>query len=576
MIVICKNCDTKYDIKDEVIPEQGAQLKCAKCEKMIFVTKESNSENKEPELKEDGNEVTTPFSDFDERPTILAPESFHDDYNLNKSEEELDPESSSKSGISPNFLSKNHESGPSFEEVFDDFEEELSNEDNKKTKQEAKQDTKNENSEKLESNTVKKPKKENFDDALDDFFDDLTKQPNDSDKKETGTADKKESVDVEIEEVGVDVEIEEVKADSEEEKTIDLTSSTSPSDGDDDSALKHDDGETQEISNMQMEELKEKLKDGLNDSDFVEGRNNLGINDEQDKNSKIFVKLEDGPIFEFQIEKDMIQWLKAKSSLNGVLYSLDNIEFSPILNHQIFKDVEEIIRKAKDEEVDVVSASDILERKDISKKANLMPVVSLLGLLIVLLIVYILHLSDTMHLSFLDSITPKSKVIIEKHTEIEEETTKVKIKKINKQEKGHSSNATEVTDVALQHRPENKEEKKIEDNKEIKKEEKIEEKIEEKKEEEVYKILPKEKRAYYKKARLAVKAKKVAEAKKRYLTIAYNYPKEAEAYGVLYGLLKKDKDTKKHASKFIKAYKALNAKKANKTVTKELIKELLK
>jgi hypothetical protein len=92
---------------------------------------------------------------------------------------------------------------------------------------------------------------------------------------------------------------------------------------------------------------------------------------------------------------------------------------------------------------------------------------------------------------------------------------------------------------------------------------------------EVHKIKSSEKRAYYKKARLAVKAKKTDEAKILYLTIAYNYPKEAEAYGVLFGILKNDKKDKKHASKFLKAYKALLDKKENETVNKDLIESIL-
>lgn len=32
MIVTCPSCDAKYRVRDEVVPKQGAELKCAKCE----------------------------------------------------------------------------------------------------------------------------------------------------------------------------------------------------------------------------------------------------------------------------------------------------------------------------------------------------------------------------------------------------------------------------------------------------------------------------------------------------------------------------------------------------------------
>ncbi len=590
MIVICKSCNTKYDIKDEVIPEQGAQLKCAKCENMIFVTKNNVDSNENTSMSEP--DTSNPFSDFDERPTILAPESFHEDFNLEKAANDavLDDDSSSKSGVSPNFLSEKHKSGPSFDEVFDDFEEELSNDDKKKSTL----DNQNENSRKLSTHS-KNTKKDDIDDGLDDLFNDLTSDSEDEEETLQLKVDASESkVDDEP-----TLDIEEMEKKQAEEKKLkeeklekqdifprDTTSNIKAP------KISNDDGETQEISNLQMEKLKEKLKDGLSDSDFIDARNDSDIKEQKNTESKIFVKLENGPSIEFQVEKDLIQWLKAKSSLKGVLYSLDDIEFSPILNHQLFKDVEEIIKKAKDEKVDVVSASDILEKREQPKKANLMPVVAGLGILVVLLIIYILHLSNVVNISFLDSVTPKPKIIKINHTEIEEITTKVKIKKIKKEEinkpsdnsagdkKGENNNSAGAeTQKNTNEVNENTEKKASETPKEDDKKEEIKKDETAKKEtkkEEIYKISPKEKRGYYRKARLAVKAKKTKEAKKMYLTLAYNYPKEAEAYGVLFGILKKDKNTKKYASKFIKAYKALASKKENTFVSKDLIKELLK
>ncbi len=582
MIVVCKNCNTKYDIKEDVIPDQGAQLKCAKCENMIFVTRDNvkTDISSEPENNES---LSAPFSDFDERPTILAPESFHENLNKELNDTALDAESSSKSGISPSFLSDKHKSGPSFDEVFDDFEEEISNDDKKKTSL----NTQDENSKKLE-NIDKPVKKDSIDDDLDNLFNDLTSDSKSKHEKEVLDEKVKDTSSLKLDDEPT-LDIEEMERKQEEEKRLkkeeinkenlfkqDTSSNTKVP------KINNDDGETQEISNLQMEELKEKLKDGLNDSDFIGTENSSNVKNENNENSKIFVKLENGPSIEFQIEKDLIQWLKAKSSLKGVLYSLDDIEFSPILNHQLFKDVEEIIKKAKDEEVDVVSASDILEKRELPKKANLMPIVMILGVLIVLLVVYILHLSNVVNISFLDAITPKPKIIKINHTEIEEATTRVKIKKIKKEEVKKEEVKKEVKKEEVKKEEVKKEVKKEEVKKEeVKKEEvkKEEAKKEEAKKEvkkEIHKISSKEKRGYYKKARLAVKAKKVKIAKEMYLTLAYNFPKEAEAYGVLFGILKKDKDTKKYASKFIRAYKALVAKKENTFVNKKLIKELLK
>ena len=46
MKVQCSKCDSKYNIKDEKIPENGAKIKCPKCQNVISVMKH------EPELPE--------------------------------------------------------------------------------------------------------------------------------------------------------------------------------------------------------------------------------------------------------------------------------------------------------------------------------------------------------------------------------------------------------------------------------------------------------------------------------------------------------------------------------------------
>ena len=453
-----------------------------------------------------------------------------------------------------------------------------------------------------------------MEDELDNFFDDLgldNDKPSNSPKKDTESISKdiKNEVSVNVE----SVEPEEISVEPEsleEDKKVE-----------NDDSKKINDDETREISNVKMKELKEQLKDGLTDSDFTESRNQIDIT--ENKNSKIFVKVEEGPVFEFQVEKDMIQWLKAKSSLKGVLYSLDNKEFSPILTHQIFKDVEEILNREKDGEMEVIPASEILNKKEIEKKSYSFKGLFVLSLLINLaLIGYLVYSLRNQNNSY-DKNTRDSKRIetVKKEMVKTEEKKKENIQK--QQEKKNIDNTQKDNSIKTSENkvetPENKNKVKVSENKvkadnevkndtkkdnntsnnskndekskeQVKKEENTQKqepkkentKAEAKKEEntqkqepKIEKITLKQKRGYYRKARLAFKAKKFKEAKKLYLTLAYNFPKEAEPYGVLFQILKKEKDNKKYAGKFIKAYKSLIKKRKNKTVDKKLIEQLL-
>ncbi len=46
MIIECPNCHTKFNVKDELIPEEGRKVKCSKC-KNIFIAHKTKPEEKE-------------------------------------------------------------------------------------------------------------------------------------------------------------------------------------------------------------------------------------------------------------------------------------------------------------------------------------------------------------------------------------------------------------------------------------------------------------------------------------------------------------------------------------------------
>ena len=60
MIISCKNCNKKFEVDDNLIPEQGRLLQCSSCDhKWFFKKTEKLIEKKEPKkiIKEDDNKI---------------------------------------------------------------------------------------------------------------------------------------------------------------------------------------------------------------------------------------------------------------------------------------------------------------------------------------------------------------------------------------------------------------------------------------------------------------------------------------------------------------------------------------
>ena len=60
MIISCENCNKKFEVDDNLIPEQGRLLQCSSCDhKWFFKKTEKLIEKKEPKkiIKEDGNKI---------------------------------------------------------------------------------------------------------------------------------------------------------------------------------------------------------------------------------------------------------------------------------------------------------------------------------------------------------------------------------------------------------------------------------------------------------------------------------------------------------------------------------------
>ena len=60
MIISCENCNKRFEVSDNLIPEQGRLLQCSSCEhKWFFKKTEKLIEKKEPKkiIKEDDNKI---------------------------------------------------------------------------------------------------------------------------------------------------------------------------------------------------------------------------------------------------------------------------------------------------------------------------------------------------------------------------------------------------------------------------------------------------------------------------------------------------------------------------------------
>ena len=60
MIISCENCNKKFEVSDNLIPEQGRLLQCSSCDhKWFFKKTEKLIEKKEPKkiIKEDDNKI---------------------------------------------------------------------------------------------------------------------------------------------------------------------------------------------------------------------------------------------------------------------------------------------------------------------------------------------------------------------------------------------------------------------------------------------------------------------------------------------------------------------------------------
>ena len=60
MIISCENCNKRFEVSDNLIPEQGRLLQCSSCDhKWFFKKTEKLIEKKEPKkiIKEDDNKI---------------------------------------------------------------------------------------------------------------------------------------------------------------------------------------------------------------------------------------------------------------------------------------------------------------------------------------------------------------------------------------------------------------------------------------------------------------------------------------------------------------------------------------
>ena len=524
MIIICDKCNTKFNIKDSIIPDEGADFKCTKCSNLLhlkkevkvdIIKKEIKIKKEEPkkvddldygalfgddtkeEVKKDesfddlfGNN----FAKFEEQPTIVAPTEEVDYDSLKDVADELDlgvetPISSnvassiddleSSFSESPNFLSKNAEDGPSFDDVF------------------------------------------GGNDLANDFLD-------------------------------------------EDEKT-----QIAPYQDEDIKAFVK---KANEESENKVKKFKEELKTSLEDENFDKKPEDWKPEDSSSF-KHITIKDEKDVTYEFKEENDLLEWIKTRKDLNTLLYSHDNKNFESITNFSPVKNlVDEFNAKLNAEEavsVDEISfKSPVLsqelekveEQKEEEEKKGGFG--KFLLILIVLLLIaagtlYVLHTQKIVNIPFLppveatekvDNTNKDTKVDANKDTKVDEKKDDAKV-----DEKKDDTKVDEKKDDTKV------DEKKDDANKDTKVEKKE---------------TRKEKRKRYRTAKKLFDTKKFEEAKVAYLKLAMDYPEDAEPYGVLYVIFKNlgDKTT---AYKFRKAYKQLSSEQKNIVVSADLLKKLL-
>jgi predicted Zn finger-like uncharacterized protein len=74
MIIVCNNCNKKFDIDSALIPEKGRLLQCNGCDHKWFFKKELTEEPITPVKIKEPTEVVKPFKDESEHLKVKNPE----------------------------------------------------------------------------------------------------------------------------------------------------------------------------------------------------------------------------------------------------------------------------------------------------------------------------------------------------------------------------------------------------------------------------------------------------------------------------------------------------------------------
>ncbi len=588
MLIVCPGCETKYNIKDELVPPQGAQLKCSKCQKIIYIKKDEG--NKEIPVQQKSVVPENSFSDFEDRPTVLSPSSLGlsdnwlEQQKLSNSQEkkvtfkEDEPKlNESKINTTKVNTQKVIKAEVPFDDIFKNFNDTLNEENDDILNEKISNVMTEEDTSNFQANETSSKSGE-YSSKSDKYI----KSPNFLSK----TSEKGPSFSEVFNDFSDEVEDNEEEILPDEDDAKPLPVITKP-------VVKkiQEDTDTTEMSLFEMDKLREKLKDGLIDDDF--SKENIKdaelFKDDLKSAVKIFIKVEEGPSYEFQSENDIEEWLKKRNDLKGLTYSLDNKNFEPILTHPVFSKLktETAISEAKEENKtpqnnETVSENQETKQPVIKQQKSIWGfVAAVLFVIIILLTVYILQLAEIVNISFLEALTPKKQVVVK--TIEPDESVKVKFKKnttetdikVDETKKDETKTDVKVDETK---KDETKTDVKVDETK--KDETKTDVKVDETKKDEVKtgeikKIETKDKREFYRQARTALKEENYEKAKELFLTLAYNYPEEAEPYGALGVILKKLKDNA-NGTLFAKAFKQINASEPNTNVTKELIEKLLK
>ncbi len=587
MLIVCPGCDTKYNIKDELVPPQGAQLKCSKCQKIIYIKKEEVTKEIPVQQKSVAHE--TPFSDFEDRPTVLSPSSLGlsdnwlEQQKMNNSQEKKmtfkEDEvklNEPKINVPKINTQKVIKAEVPFDDIFKNFNDTLQEDNDDILNEDISNIMREEDTSNFQANETSSKSGE-YSSKSDKYI----KSPNFLSK----TSEKGPSFSEVFNDFSDEVEDNEEEILPDEDVIKPTPVIIKP-------AVKkiQEDTDTTEMSLFEMDKLREKLKDGLIDDDF--NKENIKdaeiFKDDLKPAAKIFVKVQEGPSYEFQSENDITEWLKKRNDLTGVSYSLDNKTFEPILLHPVFSKLKKESVESAENKIPIPNTT---ENNQDTNQPVIKPQKSIWGLvaavlfvIIVLLTAYVLHLAEVVNISFLEPLTPKKQIIVK--TIEPDESVKVKFKKNTTDEIKTDVKVDEVkkdetkTDVKVDEtkKDETKTDVKVDETKkdETKTDVKVDEtKKDEVKSGEIKKIEAKDKREFYRQARTALKEENFEKAKELFLTLAYNYPEEAEPYGALGVILKKLKDNA-NGTLFAKAFKQINASEPNTNVTKELIEKLLK